>query len=193
MRATGRKYRFSAPLAGPIGAILSKFYRVILSRLVIHPPSFVQIDPVSEEIIISVRENVSQILLQKYAGAKLLLSTTTINHRFKNAINFVFIFTVTSLNIRNYAPISVWSNVACPLGWSTTLVFRLNSVELMHGRIYIAVLNDLLLKEFQEHLLSSEHRMAEMSATPETLAALANKIQTRPKATVLRESAVPSW
>jgi len=52
---------------------------------------------------------------------------------------------------------------------------------------------DCLLKAFTEHLLTSEHRMAEMSASPEALMALANKIQTRPMATILRECADPKW
>jgi len=49
---------------------------------------------------------------------------------------------------------------------------------------------DCLLKAFTEHLLTHEHRVAEKSAKaakPEALTAVANKIQTRPMATVLRE------
>jgi len=51
------------------------------------------------------------------------------------------------------------------------------------------VFDDCLLKAFSDHLLTSEHRIAEMSAKPEALTALANKIQTRPMTTVLRQFA----
>jgi len=52
---------------------------------------------------------------------------------------------------------------------------------------------DCRLKAFTDHLMTSEHRIAELSATPETLTALAQKIQKRPMATILRECADPTW
>jgi len=51
----------------------------------------------------------------------------------------------------------------------------------------------LLRKAFSEHLQMPEHREAKLSAKPEALTALANKIQTRPMATILRQCADPSW
>jgi len=44
-----------------------------------------------------------------------------------------------------------------------------------------------------DHVRTPEHRMAEISAKPEALTALANKIQTRPMATILKECADPTW
>jgi len=67
------------------------------------------------------------------------------------------------------------------VAWFTfVLIFWPNSVE---RAIEIAVVNALLLKAFEDHLLRAEHRLAEMSATPEAMEALAKKIQTRSQET----------